>query len=251
MGMGFLTPRTIVDQLKLKFLVGHHRIEAPISELLYNLQLISGFSRHIAKIPTLYMYWHPTWIHDAYDALQAREMTLENNICTFSKLSKNLTVMDYARHFTNSQSNLRMINTCRRYKKIVYPFELVRLTGRNRSNSFIDRRTKNSIRWEFLQNVTYPANTAWIIWEKFICWLPHQNINYIHNLQLQIRSTYRVNKDRTMIAKRINDSEKFQIYEQYRNKNEYYITENVNIKIGKKLGGLSGAKHERPKIYSM
>ena len=52
MGLGFLTPRTIVDQLQLKLLVGHNRLKTQTNELLLDLhetlQVNSGLSINIA-----------------------------------------------------------------------------------------------------------------------------------------------------------------------------------------------------------
>ena len=58
MGLGFMKPRTIADQLRVKLLVGHERFQTETNELIETLheflQFFSGMSQNIVSLPRQY-----------------------------------------------------------------------------------------------------------------------------------------------------------------------------------------------------
>ena len=65
-----------------------------------------------------------------------RGITLANKNWLFSNISKNNTLMDFVRYFSSKFSDLRKINLCRHFKRVIYPFELLYPTGKHPTTTY-------------------------------------------------------------------------------------------------------------------
>ena len=141
MGLGFLRPTTIITQLKAKLLVGNARIQSPTYDFFLVLheiiQFQSGLSQNIASIDKSNKFWKSTWLDDAYNGIRSRGIRCKHDAWSFRKISRNTTLMDMAVRFTSNTTHLTYINTVRRYKRVIYPFELIGTDGRSRTSAYL------------------------------------------------------------------------------------------------------------------
>ena len=174
--LGFLRPKTIIDQLKSKMLVGHTRIRSETASAMLTLheciQFHFGLSKNFNRLSLYDRYWKMTWIDHAYQALKKRGLDVQNDAWKFRNFSKNTILMDLAVTYSTDASLLKKLNACRLYKRIVYPFELMGFLNNKRTIAFEYDGEHSQIQWDFeFKTVTKPHPTVWKIWRKFLQWL--------------------------------------------------------------------------------
>ena len=91
MGLGFLTPKTLIEQLKMKLYVGHTRSKSNTNDLLENLQehlqFQSGLTQNIGSIHPGKKYWDFTWVDDVLNILHNRNMKYNCKWWPFTSIS--------------------------------------------------------------------------------------------------------------------------------------------------------------------
>lgn len=219
MGLGFLRPIIIINQLQVKMYVGHTRMQSDTYEMIETIhetiQFNSGLSQPIDSIPRTLKYWKSTWLDEAQSTLHNRNLELQYDRWNFNLISVNKTLMDYAMTYTTNKKQLQYINFCRRYKKIIYPIEIVGLNGRKQLSTYITRDINLSFLWGTFRDVTKPGNTAWMVWDRFKRWLTTQSISYVPDINMNKISEYFITDTEDIIAKKV-DNGKFIVYEKLR-----------------------------------
>lgn len=74
MGIGFISPTTIIDQLKIKMYVGNikekSKTRKEIKILYESIKFNAGLRKSISEISNSARYWCATWLDNIYDRLR-------------------------------------------------------------------------------------------------------------------------------------------------------------------------------------
>lgn len=209
MGLGLLKPSTIIEQLQLKELIGHTRFNTDTHQLVSilheKLQFHCGFSLSISNIPDKSIYWERTWLNHAYSSLRMRKITLANKSWSFYNISKNNTLMDFARHFSSKFRDFRKINLCHHFKRVIYPFKLLYPTRKHPTTTYYKNFSESQLNWKFFTTTSAPSKTSWTIWRKFVKWLRVQHLTFTNDIDIEKYAIWWITVDEITVYKRVNN----------------------------------------------
>ena len=151
-----MAPRTIVDVLALKLYLGHQRARSKVAKIMKinedNARMSYGYSASIIETSRKWKPNQITWSDETQDMLNRRQLEVINRSNEPRLITKNKTIMDYARTFvkTNKISELCVapINQVRTRKKMCLPCELIGLNGKHVTKEAREIEAKSTVEWK-------------------------------------------------------------------------------------------------------
>jgi len=204
MGIGLLAPRTIVDILALKLYVGHQRMNSKVAKIIQinedNARLSYGYSRSVLETKRSHKPKQVIWSDEIQAKLDRRRLKIENRLNERTWISKNLTIMDYAIKYVDSQrlkeEILAPINQIRIHKRMLLPCELVGFNGESKTKEMREKELKSCVEWKFkYDEVPKPSAKSYEIWERFMEWIGTQQIETIVDFEPWVTTKFQMSSD--------------------------------------------------------
>jgi hypothetical protein len=215
LGVGLMSPKTIIDSLALKLYVGHQRYRSELSKMIRineeNARYFYGYSRQLADIEDNYWPETTTWSDEIYKALADRNLKIINCVNERENVSKNKTIMDHAICYVKEKklpkSTIQAINHVRIYKKMILPCELVGFNGNQITKEARESLERSSVLWKIKFDEVKKPNTKLIEkWKNFTEWLKTQQIETIIDFDKFINTKYKISNDRQYVKEMKNSS---------------------------------------------
>jgi len=223
LGVGLMTPSTIIACLKLKLYVGNKQklgnTEDSIAIQEAYQEVEAGRRMSLGEDPK-FRYWNKTWVDEINDELWKRKMVLKSSLKEREKgRTSNKSLMEYALEYVEvrnrKRAELRQINYVRLKKGILLPCEVVGSAGKMQTSYYRNIFEMSLINWKFdkilNEQITRGQKT---IWEKFLKWLRVQEVNTIWDFDAEWH--WKISSDREIVQieqenekktyKRINES---------------------------------------------
>ena len=215
LGVGLMSPSTILNILALKLYVSHKRGETEVSKMIRineeNISLYYGFSKS-AIDPSL--DWKPvinSWSDEIRLMLRSRKLEIVNRINDTKSITMNKTIMDYAMDYSKEIEIIEAINHVRIFKKMIIPCELVGFRGGKETKELREWSLVSSIKWNVeFEEVIKPHKRLVEEWQKFINWLRNQEVDTLIDCISRIETKYEISADKRYV--KINE-ENVKLYE--------------------------------------
>jgi len=249
LGLGLMTPRTMIEMLKLKLYIGAKRLKKNAGDAVQaQIDMVyeeAGRNFEIGENPKR-RYWKETWVDEVNDLLWRREMQLKSPEKRKFFDSKNKTIMEYAIEYVNEKrctdEVLYQLNYIRMKKEVVYPFELVGFEGTQRTSCYHNINEKGPVKWDINKTINAKVTTMQKeIWQTFLRWLKEQRIKTILDFK-GLKWKWRRSSDKRTI--RIEEDSQIKYYRRVEKTNKYEQIEDEDNS-GDFSFGIIGDKNRR------
>ena len=177
LGVGILKPSTILTILSLKLYLGHRRNQDDISkQIIINekeAHFQYGYNKEILEIDSKYKPSNQIWSDEIGQRLIDRRIKLCNVEESKYVKTTNKTIMDYAIEYAKEKEMdekiIQLINHVRLYKRIILPYELVSLMGREETKSYKNELERSYLMWKVpFPILPKPSKKSIGLWLEFI-----------------------------------------------------------------------------------
>ena len=208
LGVGLLSPRTIIDTLSLKLYLGHQRMNSKVSEIMQinedNARVSYGYSKGVLETDRKIKPNQITWSDEIQVKLNRRSLKIENRRNEPEWISKNMTIMDYASQYIEVEglNNKRIapINHVRLYKRMMLPCELVGFSGEMRTRELREKELNSCLEWKIeFEKMPKPSAKSFKIWEDFTIWLKEQKIVTIVDFEPWVKAKWQISQDKEYV----------------------------------------------------
>ena len=154
LGVGIMTPLTIIAMLKAKLYLGNVRAKGVTNEAVQlHEEMVAVKAGRKVQIggEQKYRYWNSTWIDEVSNVFKKRQIHLHQMERSCLK-TRNKTVMDYALEYVQvknlKQKVLDHLNFVRLKKQLVLPFKLVGTEGIRPNEYYRDINKQSQLKWQ-------------------------------------------------------------------------------------------------------
>ena len=210
LGVGLMSPNTIISTLALKLYLGHNRSKSELSKVINineeNARLFYGYSGHVLNMELENKPKVVTWSDEIQQMLCSRELKIVNRTNERKWMSKNKTIMDYAIKYVNEKELdygiVEAINHVRIFKQMILPYELVGFCGNKETKEAREVYERSSVIWKVkFKAVRKPHKRLIDEWKEFVKWLKEQHIETIVDFSLNVNTKYEVTNDYKYVKK--------------------------------------------------
>ena len=215
LGVGLLTPRTIADELSLKFHLGQRRAEDRIGNMMQiiedNERSQCGYSKSMMEVNRLEKPKNITQSDEIQEKLERHGMKLENRVNEPKRFTENKTIMEMAAEHAREIDDHKIvapINQARIRKKMMLPRELVGFKGeRKTKEAWCNEDASCVMQKNQFDNVSKPSKKSYEIWNKFADWIIDKKVETIIDFNNEIDTIYKITRDKKCIKKKIDEEE--------------------------------------------
>jgi hypothetical protein len=239
LGVGLMSPTTIISSLALKMYIGHNRYRSELSKVIRineeNARCFYGYSESMININCQYWPEKMIWSDEIKDKLTKRDLMLHNCVNERSWVSKNKTIMDYAVEYVTerelTKKTLQAINHVRLYKRMLLPCELIGFHGDQVTKEARDTLERSSILWKIqFDEVRKPHKTLIDEWREFITWIKGKRIETIIDFDSFVCTKYEVSDDDRYVKEMTNNSiQYYEVGESRYGRNVYNKIDDIEI----------------------
>ena len=218
LGVGLMTPNTIMSSLALKLYVGHKRYKSELATIIRineeNARVFYGYSKSIMEVERRYKPEKIIWSDEIQDILGKRNLQMINCVQEKKWISKNKTIMDYAIEYVE-QNELTMkyteaINHVRIYKRMILPCELTGFYGDKVTKEAREIFETSSLIWNIdFENVRKPHKKLIEIWREFIEWIKLQRIETVIDFDGFVSTKYEISPDQKWVKESMDNNVKY------------------------------------------
>ena len=156
LGLGLLLPSTMIAIQGLKLYLGNKQCHSNASRIINLLEELmwveAGLNDDIInnfEEP----HWTESWIDEIKNIMRKRNIHLHSEKLNEFKITKNKTLMIYAREYVREETKdieiIKLLNHVRLYKGIFLPCELVGQNGKEQTSAYRNNLEIGQIKWIF------------------------------------------------------------------------------------------------------
>ena len=202
LGVGLIEPATVIDYLAIKLYVGNKRAKGELTSVINIHEEISqedsGLPRRARRQQGTIKYWKAGWIEEIDEKLRERKIEIVDEEEKDLVTTTNKFLMEYAIEYVNEKKDkmkvLKKINSVRKYKGVMLPYELFGEKGNQLTTCGRITEERSSLVWKRVAIASKkPAKGSRKAWEDFTLWLRAQNVKTTKDFKAECEWKWLIN----------------------------------------------------------
>ena len=227
LGVGLIEPATVIDYLAIKLYVGNKRAKGELTSVINIHEEISqedsGLPRRARRKQGTIKYWKAGWIEEIDEKLRERKIEIADEEEKDLVTTTNKFLMEYALEYMNEKKDkmkvLKKINSVRKYKGVMLPYELFGENGNQMTTcGRITEERSSLVQKRVAIASKKPAKGSKKAWEDFTQWLRAQNVKTTKDFKAECDWKWLINNHSERLHVK-DDNDMYKVYIKVRDNN--------------------------------